>query len=85
MKLTPSLGEIWVSEASDHFFQIRLEFEQFDLNGPNYMGVCDTDFFLATGGSPTPMICGLNTGQHRKNYPPCLFIQETWNWTKAAS
>jgi hypothetical protein len=28
------------------------------------MGVCDTDFFLATGGSPTPMICGINTGQH---------------------
>ena len=44
--------------------QIRLEFELFEINGPNYMGVCDTDFFLATGGSPTPMICGTNTGQH---------------------
>jgi hypothetical protein len=47
-------------------FQIKIQFDLFDLNSPNVKGQCSTDFFLATGGSPVPQLCGLNTGQHCK-------------------
>ena len=40
-------------------------FDSFHLSDPDVDGQCSTDFFLATGGSPVPQLCGLNTGQHR--------------------
>ncbi len=50
-----------------HSFQIKIEFDLFDLADPNPAGECATDFFLATGGSPVPQLCGLNTGHHGKS------------------
>ncbi len=44
--------------------QVRLELDTFDISGPNTDGDCQTDFFLVTGGSQVPQICGLNSGQH---------------------
>jgi hypothetical protein len=38
----------------------------FDLSTPNFKGQCATDFFIVTGGSPVPQLCGTNTGQHGK-------------------
>ena len=49
------------------FFQIRVDFETFDLAPPDFKGQCNTDFFLVTGGSPVPTLCGVNTGQHSEN------------------
>ena len=43
-------------------------FDSFHLSDPDIDGQCSTDFFLATGGSPVPQLCGLNTGQHRKYF-----------------
>ena len=43
-------------------------FDSFHLSDPDVDGQCSTDFFLATGGSPVPQLCGLNTGQHRKYF-----------------
>ena len=48
--------------------QIRIDFETFDISPPDFRGQCTTDFFLVTGGSPVPTLCGTNTGQHSKIY-----------------
>ena len=48
--------------------QIRVAFETFDISPPDFRGQCSTDFFLVTGGSPVPTLCGTNTGQHSKIY-----------------
>ena len=51
-----------------HFaLQIRIDFETFDISPPDFRGQCSTDFFLVTGGSPVPTLCGTNTGQHGDN------------------
>ena len=47
--------------------QIRIDFETFDISPPDFRGQCSTDFFLVTGGSPVPTLCGTNTGQHGDN------------------
>ena len=43
-----------------------MDFETFEISPPDNRGQCVTDFFLVTGGSPVPTICGLNSGQHSK-------------------
>ena len=48
------------------FFQVKVVFDLFDLSDPDPDGICASDFFLATGGSPVPQICGTNTGHHSK-------------------
>ena len=45
-----------------------MDFETFEISPPDNRGQCVTDFFLVTGGSPVPTICGLNSGQHSKNF-----------------
>ena len=55
-----------VNRASDDICQIRLDFVTFNIAPPNNTGECLTDFFLVTGGSAVPQICGTNDGQHRK-------------------
>ena len=47
-------------------FQVKVVFDLFDLSDPDPDGICASDFFLATGGSPVPQICGTNTGHHSK-------------------
>jgi hypothetical protein len=41
-----------------------LELDLFDIGGPNNQGQCNDEFFLVSGGSRVPPICGLNSGQH---------------------
>lgn len=53
-----------VNRASDDICQIRLDFVTFNIAPPNNTGECLTDFFLVTGGSAVPQICGINDGQH---------------------
>ncbi|XP_064487622.1 uncharacterized protein LOC135399813 [Ornithodoros turicata] len=46
--------------------QIRLDFEEFDLERPT-VGNCESERFIVTGqnaNSMVPEICGLNSGQH---------------------
>ena len=58
--------------------KVRVDFETFEISPPDTRGQCVTDFFLVTGGSPVPTICGLNTGQHGKY----LILRVSWefNW-----
>jgi len=55
---------LMVNRASDDICQIRLDFVTFNIAPPNNTGECLTDFFLVTGGSAVPQICGINDGQH---------------------
>ncbi len=55
---------LMIRRQNDEICQIRLELDEFDLAPPNENGECNTDFFLVTGGSHVPPLCGLNTGQH---------------------
>lgn len=45
--------------------QIRLDFDQFNLAGPETVNhICNTDQFLVSGGSQAPSVCGTSTGDH---------------------
>ncbi|KAL1381512.1 hypothetical protein pipiens_013409 [Culex pipiens pipiens] len=45
--------------------QIRLDFDQFSINGPEIVNhICNNDQFLVSGGSPAPTICGTSNGDH---------------------
>ncbi len=48
---------------------LRLDFETFTISGPLGVlevagGACAIDSFTVAGASPTPVICGENSGQH---------------------
>jgi hypothetical protein len=45
-----------------------LEFVTFNIAPPNAKGECLTDFFLVTGGSTVPQVCGTNDGQHCEKF-----------------
>ena len=68
--------------------QIRIDFETFDISPPDFRGQCSTDFFLVTGGSPVPTLCGTNTGQHGDNliiqllFHNVLKITQKYNFTE---
>ena len=49
-------------------FQVKVVFDLFHLQDPDADGQCSTDFFLATGGSPVPQLCGINTDQHGNGF-----------------
>ena len=64
-----------------HFaLQIRIDFETFDISPPDFRGQCSTDFFLVTGGSPVPTLCGTNTGQHGDNLIIQLIFHSFWKF-----
>lgn len=45
--------------------QIRLDLDQFSINGPEIVNhICNNDQFLVSGGSPAPTICGNSNGDH---------------------
>jgi hypothetical protein len=44
--------------------QVRLELDLFEISGPNGKGECADEFFIVSGGSRVPPICGVNSGQH---------------------
>ena len=55
-----------INRMNDDICQIRLDFETFELGPPNDSGVCEDDFFLVTGGTVVPPLCGSNSGEHSK-------------------
>ncbi|XP_077493158.1 uncharacterized protein LOC144104174 [Amblyomma americanum] len=57
---------VQVFKRSDRICQIRLDFDEFDLERP-MVGNCEGEKFIVTGhnaNSVVPPLCGLNTGQH---------------------
>ena len=53
-----------VNRMNDDICQIKLVLDVFEIAGPDPKGVCADEFFLVTGGSTVPPICGRNTHQH---------------------
>ena len=67
-----------INKCSSEVCQVRLDFETFNIAGPAATteatgGLC-VDSFVVTGtsGLSTPVICGLNTGEHSKSFHECL-------------
>ncbi|CAN7940380.1 unnamed protein product, partial [Ixodes hexagonus] len=68
MMMTPAQSScaVQVMRHSSRVCQIRLDFDEFDLERPT-VGNCDTERLLVTGhnaNSVVPDLCGINTGQH---------------------
>ncbi|XP_023322162.1 uncharacterized protein LOC111696693 [Eurytemora carolleeae] len=55
---------LMINRMNDDICQIKLQLDVFEIAGPDDKGECSDEFFLVTGGSPVPPICGLNSGQH---------------------
>jgi len=56
-----------VNRMNDDICQIRVDFLELELSQPDENGLCVGDFLTITGGiSESPIICGSNSGQHRK-------------------
>lgn len=63
----PTRGKSWLSCSR------RLDFDQFNIQGPESMNhVCSNDQFIVSGGNPVPAICGVNTGNHSEFGLRCL-------------
>ena len=67
-----------INKCSSDVCSVRLDFETFQIMGPTLTteaagGAC-VDSFVASGtsGATTPVICGLNSGQHSK-YPSIIY------------
>ncbi|XP_034232015.1 uncharacterized protein LOC117639989 [Thrips palmi] len=57
--------QLTIHKARPDICQFRLDFDQFNIQGPEPMNhVCSNDQFIVSGGSPVPAICGVNTGNH---------------------
>ena len=59
-----SMCHLMITRMNTDICQIRLELDVFEIAGPNEKGECADEFFLVTGGSPVPPICGVNNKQH---------------------
>ncbi|XP_040564296.1 uncharacterized protein [Lepeophtheirus salmonis] len=55
---------IIVQRASSDICQIKLDFEVFEMLGPNFNGECDKDFLAINNEDKIPRMCGSNTGEH---------------------
>jgi len=56
---------ITVEKVNKDVCQHRLDFDIMDIQQPDLSThQCTIDRFVVTGGSPVPIICGYNTGQH---------------------
>ncbi|KAJ9599458.1 hypothetical protein L9F63_010073 [Diploptera punctata] len=55
-----------IQKVDPSISQIRLDFNHFNMGQPNRRtGVCDSDYFMMTGGSGQDIkLCGQNSGQH---------------------
>ncbi|XP_068082170.1 uncharacterized protein [Anabrus simplex] len=57
--------QLTVNKIHPDVCQIRLDFDQFNIAGPEPVNnVCTNDQFIVSGGNPVPAICGINTGNH---------------------
>ncbi|CAN7994982.1 unnamed protein product, partial [Ixodes hexagonus] len=71
MTAAQSSCAVQVIRHSSRVCQIRLDFDEFDLERPT-VGNCDTERLLVTGhnaNSVVPDLCGINTGQHGDDVP----------------
>jgi len=56
---------ITVEKVNSNVCQLRLDFDVMDIQQPDLSThQCTIDRFVVTGGSPVPIICGYNSGQH---------------------
>ena len=55
---------LMVYRMNNDICQIRLELDLFEIGGPNAKGECADEFFIVSGGSRVPPICGVNSRQH---------------------
>ena len=55
---------LMVTRMNSDICQIKLELDVFEIAGPNAKGECAEEFFLVSGGSPVPSLCGVNNHQH---------------------
>jgi len=62
----PGSGEckLTVVPNNPSICQYRLDFEEFDILGPDASSKCVDDFFGVSGGSSVPKLCGDLTDQH---------------------
>ncbi|KAA0199977.1 hypothetical protein HAZT_HAZT001367, partial [Hyalella azteca] len=57
--------QISVEKLNSNVCQLRLDFQEFTLAGPETSNhLCTNDRFTVSGGTTTPTICGVNTGSH---------------------
>ncbi|KAK6629389.1 hypothetical protein RUM43_003206 [Polyplax serrata] len=57
--------QLTIHKSSPGICQFRLEFDQFNIAGPEPINnICNTDQFIVSGGNPIPGICGYNNGNH---------------------
>nr|XP_037273357.1 uncharacterized protein LOC119165280 [Rhipicephalus microplus] len=59
---------VQVFKLSERICQLRLDFDEFDLERPT-VGNCDGEKLIVTGhnaNNVVPPLCGLNTGQHHR-------------------
>ncbi|KAF2345165.1 CUB domain, partial [Trinorchestia longiramus] len=56
--------KLTVNPMNSNICQYRLDFDEFNILGPDASSNCVDDFFGVTGGSHTPKVCGDLTGQH---------------------
>ena len=59
-----AMCHLMITRMNSHICQIRLELDVFEIAGPDAKGECADEFFLVTGGSTVPPICGVNNNQH---------------------
>lgn len=57
--------QLTILKVNPDVCQIRLDLDQFALQGPETVNhICNTDQLLVSGGSPVPIICGTSHGDH---------------------
>ena len=62
---SPFNCRLTVSKVNENICQLRLNFEQLTLAGPDVNGVCRQDQFTVIGAASAqpPVLCGVNSGQ----------------------
>ncbi|GLV46660.1 uncharacterized protein CBL_11497 [Carabus blaptoides fortunei] len=62
---SPGSCQLTLLKSKLDICQFRLDFDQFALMGPEAVNnICNNDQFIVSGGTPVPIICGLNSGNH---------------------
>ena len=76
-----------INKCSSDVCSVRLDFETFQIRGPattleaaNAHNCLDSFVASGTSGITTPVICGLNAGQHSKYYKYVLWQNRLWSF-----
>ena len=61
--------QLTVHKSHPNICQFRLDFDQFNIAGPEPINnICNNDQFIVSGGNTVPGICGMNNGNHSELY-----------------